>query len=450
MTKFRRCVSARRRTLAAAVASLATMLAYGRMAEAGALPEIRLSNANPVPACVTPERLMSFLKAHNGKLDPRYKDLAGFYKNSGEAWRVRWDYAFFQMAIETNFLTYRRPDGRMGDVDPKQNNFAGIGTTGGGVAGDSYPDIKTGVLAQIQHLVVYSGEKVAAPVAPRTQLKQDDILAKSHELNRPVRYSDLAHRWAVDRKYDQSIEWAAGTFRTEFCKGAKETPAAVEVLPWSGKKAAAEAGRPGASSSETPRTAMLRTSPVRTIWTRPSVRPGGKTPAAPIATVPPAVAASEPSPSLQQTGAPPPASATDLSAEPSPAETEPISSLALIGPPAFPLFAPVPAAGTAPASPKAGAVQANFDPAANPPSGLGIKPETCSIGTASYGGTKTILVRSEQNRLVRYIALSVLDGFETSMMETFIRSKAEGGQSLGEFPSKEAALEKARELCPNS
>ena len=106
----------------------------GVMAEARAAspPEIRTSPANQVPACVTPDKLMTFLKGRNHNLDPRFKDIATYYKQSGEAWRVRWDYAFYQMAIETNFLTYRRPDGEWGDVNPRQNNFAGIGTTGGG------------------------------------------------------------------------------------------------------------------------------------------------------------------------------------------------------------------------------------------------------------------------------------------------------------------------------
>ncbi len=52
---------------------------------------------------------------------------------------MRWDYAFFQMAVETNFLSFKRGDGSWGDVKPAQNNFAGFGTTGGGVPGDSYP-----------------------------------------------------------------------------------------------------------------------------------------------------------------------------------------------------------------------------------------------------------------------------------------------------------------------
>src|SRR5688572_12446213 len=112
-------------------------------------PKIRIDAGNPVPRCVTPKRLMAFIKTRNSNLDPRYADIASLYKRHGEIWHVRWDYAFFQMALETNFLTYRKGNGGWGDVDPKQNNFAGLGTTGGGVPGDSYPDVNTGVLAQI-------------------------------------------------------------------------------------------------------------------------------------------------------------------------------------------------------------------------------------------------------------------------------------------------------------
>ncbi len=80
-------------------------------------------------------------------------------------------------------------------MNPRQYNFAGIGTTGGGVPGDSFKDVSTGVLGQIQHLVAYSGERVANPVAPRTVLKQDEIIAQSLRLlKRPVRFSDLSRR----------------------------------------------------------------------------------------------------------------------------------------------------------------------------------------------------------------------------------------------------------------
>ena len=120
---------------------------------------------------------MRHLLERTRDLDPRFRDIAGYYKLHGEALGIRWDYAFYQMLLETNYLSYKTDSGRRGDVDPRQNNFAGIGTTGGGVPGDSFPDVSTGVLAQMQHLIAYSGERVAKPLAPRTREKQDDIIA---------------------------------------------------------------------------------------------------------------------------------------------------------------------------------------------------------------------------------------------------------------------------------
>ena len=116
------------------------------------LPEIRLAPGQAVPACVTPSRLNRHLTERTNNLDPRFRDIARYYKLHGEALRIRWDYAFYQMLLETNYLSYKTGSGRWGDVDPKQNNFAGIGTTGGGVPGDSFPDVSSGVLAQMQHL----------------------------------------------------------------------------------------------------------------------------------------------------------------------------------------------------------------------------------------------------------------------------------------------------------
>src|SRR4029078_3647026 len=99
-----------------------------------------------------------------------------------------------------------------------QNNFAGLGTTGGGVPGDRYPDVNTGVLAQIQHLVAYSSEHVAAPVGARTKLKQDDIIEQMSHLKRSITFGDLSRRWAVDRHYGASIEWVANGYRAIYCK----------------------------------------------------------------------------------------------------------------------------------------------------------------------------------------------------------------------------------------
>src|SRR5581483_9396371 len=186
------------------------------------LPEIRLSAGQSVPRCVTPARLNRHLMERTRDLDPRFRDIARYYKQHGEALRVRWDYAFFQMLLETNYLSFKTGSGSWGDVDPRQNNFAGIGTVGGGVPGDSFPDVSTGVLAQMQHLVAYSGERVAKPLAPRTREKQDEIIELSLALKRPVRFDDLTNRWAKDRNYARSIEWVAERYRAANCTASGE------------------------------------------------------------------------------------------------------------------------------------------------------------------------------------------------------------------------------------
>jgi hypothetical protein len=194
-------------------------------------------------------------------LDPRFRDIARYYKQHGEALRIRWDYAFYQMLLETNYLSYKTGSGRWGDVDPRQNNFAGIGTTGGGVPGDSFPDVSTGVLAQMQHLIAYSGERVASPLAPRTREKQDEIIGLSLALHRPVRFSDLTNRWAKDRNYAKSIEWVAERYRQANCTAAGEPlrPAEDDADERSRRPRVASLAAPAQS---TPRLAAAPRSPV--------------------------------------------------------------------------------------------------------------------------------------------------------------------------------------------
>ena len=65
---------------------------------------------------------------------------------------VRGEVVYEQAMLETGWLQYG------GDSGASQFNFAGIGTTGGGVAGVSYPDVRTGIRAQVQHLKAYACE----------------------------------------------------------------------------------------------------------------------------------------------------------------------------------------------------------------------------------------------------------------------------------------------------
>ena len=63
---------------------------------------------------------------------------------------IRPEVPFVQTMKETGWLQYG------GDASIEQFNFAGLGTTGGGGAGNSYPDVRTGIRAQIQHLKAYA------------------------------------------------------------------------------------------------------------------------------------------------------------------------------------------------------------------------------------------------------------------------------------------------------
>ena len=100
-------------------------------AGAGSLPEIKVSATNRVPACATPGRMMDYLKSRNPEIDPRYDGIATEYMRIGETLGVRWDFAFYQMIIETG-VAHLPHGNRSGDVKPAQNNFAGLGATGGG------------------------------------------------------------------------------------------------------------------------------------------------------------------------------------------------------------------------------------------------------------------------------------------------------------------------------
>lgn len=378
-------------------AAVALLLASGAAHAATSHVAIRSSAVNPVPACVTPDRLMAFVASRNPRLDPRYRDIALLYKQHGEMWRVRWDYAFFQMVVETNALQFRRGDGSPGDVKPKQNNFAGVGTTGGGVPGDSYPDVSTGVLAQIQHLVVYSGERIDKPVAPRTQLVQDAILTESVPVarRRPITFQDLAGRWAADRVYGRSIETIAELFRAVHCTG-PQLPRVAEAPP------------------------VVAPAP------RPAARP------ATVAAAPPAsIAKPAPAPASAPEQVPPAklkvAATTPVKVRAQPTQPAPGGAAGEAGAAQNPVHVF--------AAPKIVAAQAAETP------------ESCRVQSASFGGRKALLIRAVVAGQPQFTALQVLDGFEGSMSASFMAAHAPGGERVGEFESTEAALAEARRRC---
>jgi len=80
------------------------------------------------------------------------EELARLFITEGEAEGVRGDVAFAQSLHETGFFKFG------GIVLPAQNNYGGLGALNGNSAGQaaSFPDPRSGVRAQIQHLKAYA------------------------------------------------------------------------------------------------------------------------------------------------------------------------------------------------------------------------------------------------------------------------------------------------------
>lgn len=96
------------------------------------------------------------------------EELAELFLEEGKAEGVRGDIAFAQSLHETGYFKFG------GIVQPGQNNYGGIGALNGNSAGQaaSFPDPRTGVRAQIQHLKAYASTEALAKecVDPRFSL----------------------------------------------------------------------------------------------------------------------------------------------------------------------------------------------------------------------------------------------------------------------------------------
>ena len=213
------------------VALPALLLALTAYAQGAALPAIIATAGNAVPACVTPAGLMRFVDDRNAKvhrqIDPRLTHIASLYQRIGscvarapeKCVAVRWDYAFFQMLIETNYLTFLRPNGTPASMSSLDNNFAGVGAVISGKPGEHFNDAVTGVLAHLQHVLMYSTTRVPNPIAKRTRQVQDDVQEAMRRLHRPVTFGDLAREWTgTDRNtYGAEMQKLSEKYAAKFC-----------------------------------------------------------------------------------------------------------------------------------------------------------------------------------------------------------------------------------------
>lgn len=137
-------------------------------------------------------QLMMFLKANNENALAQFPDLPKLYREEAAIEGVNHDVAFCQMCVETGFLRFGS------DISPSQNNFASLGTVGGGSEGASFPSARIGVRAHIQHLKAYASLEplVQELVDPRFRFVTRGVA--------PL-VDQLSGRWAADLKYGSRI-----------------------------------------------------------------------------------------------------------------------------------------------------------------------------------------------------------------------------------------------------
>lgn len=136
----------RRRSLTFACLMLLLVLVT-LVAAAGRALAVTANDSLAGTSPVTPAQMEAELRSRNpGHIHP---DIANNYAAWGNRFGIRADLAFAQMLHETGFLEYG------GLVQPSQNNFAGIGATGPGNPGRSYPTMNDGVYAHYALLDYY-------------------------------------------------------------------------------------------------------------------------------------------------------------------------------------------------------------------------------------------------------------------------------------------------------
>lgn len=142
---------------------------------------------------------IAFLKANNAepKISCTPEQIVDIYWEEAMREGIRPDIAFCQALLETGFFGYG------GDVIPSQNNFCGLGTTGGGVKGAFFKTPELGARAHIQHLLAY-----ARIVPPKTEIVDPRYkLVHGIRMERGLinNWSGLNGTWAMGGHYCEKI-----------------------------------------------------------------------------------------------------------------------------------------------------------------------------------------------------------------------------------------------------
>ncbi len=137
-------------------------------------------------------QLMMFLKINNELGIKDFPEIGKLYREEGAIEGVDYDIAFAQMCFETNFLRFG------GITKASQNNFAGLGTPGGGPEGASFGSARLGVRAHIQLLKAYASTE---------PLVQESINPRFRFITRGIAplVGQLSGRWQPGTDYGDKV-----------------------------------------------------------------------------------------------------------------------------------------------------------------------------------------------------------------------------------------------------
>ena len=410
----------------------------GSPVRAESIPPVLLSANNKMPACATPGRFMALLKKRNPALRTQYDEIAVYYTKHGDELNIRWDFAFFQMIMETNSLKFT------GDVSWSQNNFAGLGATGGGVKGERFSSVSDGVRAHLEHLLIYAGVRVDNPIAERTRKVQSwGILRKwQNSINGPVTFGQIGAKWAPgDRDYGQDIQSLANIFYSSYCNAPDPNPSLVAQARGTGQQIAARNPEATPTLSDTALSARASLG-ASTVYRRPDQQQ--ETSPGQGRQVPSARANAADSTSKIDGGIKVINSTTDTSASTAGKPDAEAANASEVRAKVVQQNQKIASAAAAAAA----------DAASNGRSKAGSSKQTseknkkCRVWTASYGGQKAVIIRSSDASHINYTVLDVNPEREQEETTAYIAAYAQGGEKIDEFSSQTLALDKAFKLCP--
>lgn len=202
-----------RATLLAIVAALVAVSACGSRspssptsptpATPATLPTVAIMGATRL----TPAQLVGWFNARTPRPSGVYsatvplETLAQLFVSEGAAEGVTGDVAFMQSIVETGWFRFS------GSVPASYNNFAGIGATDSNPSPAVFPDARTGVRAQIQHLRAYADPTaVTCTVPPLSNPCVDPRFSLVLPKGRAPTWNQMGNgNWASASTYANSI-----------------------------------------------------------------------------------------------------------------------------------------------------------------------------------------------------------------------------------------------------